>query len=492
MKKIAIIGAGLGGLSAAVYLSTLGYKIDIYEKNEKPGGKINEYRNMGFRFDTGPSVLTMPFIFEELFEFAGYKLSDFLELQTVEPTARNFFSKDEYVDVFSDVEKFQKELTKLSESDAQNLNKYIEHTKKIYDNSADIFLYEPLHEVKELYKRNKIPSLLNFRHIDAFNTVHSANKKFFKNEKIIKIFDRYATYNGSNPYVAPGTLNIIPYVEIGLGCYYIKGGIYKLIEAVCKVLDYKGVVEIKHVNVQKILQKNNKIIGIKVNNQVIEYDYVVCNSDVIESYSSLIDGYGRKRKSLSKLEPSLSGMVFMWGVKGNYDRLKHHNVLFSKNYENEFHQIFEEKTAPNDPTIYIAITSKSDENHAPDNSENWFVLLNMPYLTENQNWEELTKKTRKNVLKKLNQFGFDIEDKIVTEKTIKPDDMYKLYGSNKGSIYGISSNSKMTAFKRPANRSREIEGLYFVGGATHPGGGMPLVTLSGRNTAKIINNFEGF
>jgi phytoene desaturase len=212
--------------------------------------------------------------------------------------------------------------------------------------------------------------------------------------------------------------------------------------------------------------------------------------DVVEAFNQLIPNQEKTTKKLNQLEPSLSGMVFLWGVKKSFPEFQHHNIIFSEDYHSEFKQIFEEKKAPSEPTIYVSINSKSDKNHAPENCENWFVLLNMPYLSDGHDWELEAKRQREIILNKLKKHKIDIEDSIVEESVITPEDFYQMYESNKGSIYGISSNSRNTAFRRPPNRSRTIENLYFAGGSTHPGGGVPLVILSGKMAAELIAEKE--
>ena len=201
----------------------------------------------------------------------------------------------------------------------------------------------------------------------------------------------------------------------------------------------------------------------------IETDYVVCGADAVIAHDELIDGYQHQSKKLNRLEPSLSGMVFLWGIKGNYPALAHHNIIFSGEYDTEFNQIFKHQRVPDDPTIYIAITSKTDTGHAPADSENWFVLLNMPYLTPGQMWAKEKVRMRTVVLDRLKQLGSDITDQIEVEQIYTPEDFSELYASNQGSIYGVSSNSRTTAFKRLPNRSRVLKGLYFAGGSVHPG-----------------------
>lgn len=329
-------------------------------------------------------------------------------------------------------------------------------------------------------------TLFRLHQIDPFRTVHQSVSRFFSDPRLIQLFNRYATYNGSDPFQAPATLNIIPYIEYGLGAYYIKGGIYRLVNALEMIARKRGVQIHTSVKVEKICQDNKRVDGIRVKGQKICADYVLCGSDAVVAHDELIDGHPVQREKLSRLEPSLSGMVFLWGVRGNHPQLAHHNIIFSSDYDAEFRQIFKHRRVPEEPTIYIAITSKADAADAPADGENWFVLLNMPYLAPGQMWQKEKVRMRSFVLDRLNQLGFDIKDRIEVEQIYTPQDFSELYASNQGSIYGISSNSKATAFKRVPNRSRILNNLYFAGGSVHPGGGIPLVILSGKMAASLI------
>jgi phytoene desaturase len=232
------------------------------------------------------------------------------------------------------------------------------------------------------------------------------------------------------------------------------------------------------------------VSGVQVDGEKYSADYVLCNADVVEAHNTLIDGFPGRKKRLNRLEPSLSGMVFFWGMKKQFPELTHHNIIFSGDYRREFEQIFTQKVAPDDPTVYISISSKTDTEHAPEGGENWFVLLNMPYLNE-QNWRNEQERMKSAVLKRLLAAGIDAESAIEAESVLTPQDLYDLYRSNKGSIYGISSNTQTAAFMRPANRSRDVRGLYFCGGSSHPGGGVPLVVLSGKMAAELIGEDAG-
>lgn len=485
-KQVVIVGGGLGGLSAAIELQLRGFHVQLFEQNAALGGKMNEYRHSGYRFDTGPSLLTMPVVIEEMFLNAGENIADYLDILPVEPVCRYFWEDGATLDASSDAEQMTAEIKKFSSHDANNYKAFLLYARRIYNLTADLFLKSPIHERSSLFTRENLSTLLHLHQIDPLRSVHESISGFFRHPKIVQLFDRYATYNGSNPFEAPATLNIIPYVEYELGGFYVKGGMYRLGEAMEALARVLGVEIHVSAKVTKIVHQNRTARGIICNGEFIDSDYVLCNADVVSTYNELIEDFPQRRKRLNRLEPSLSGMVFMWGVAGQHPELQHHNIIFSGDYRAEFRQIFAEKRTPDDPTIYIAITSKTNPEHAPAGAENWFVMLNMPYLIEGQNWEEAQNRMRDIVFRKLKIMNIDISESVETERVITPQDFYRLYGSNRGSIYGISSNRRLTAFRRPPNRSREIKGLYFAGGSAHPGGGIPLALLSGKISAKLI------
>lgn len=490
-KTVAVIGGGLGSLSAAIRLARMGFTVKLFEQNSQLGGKMSEYKDRGFRWDTGPSLLTMPWIVDELFDFVGLNVSDYLSLTTLEPLCRYFFSDQTHLEVSANKEKMRAALDSFSPTQSASYFNFLHYASKIYDAAAEVFLYHPIHELRKLLTPANIQYLMRFYHIDPWRTMHQSVSRFFTDQRLIQLFDRFATYNGSNPFTAPATLNIISFVENGMGGYHIKGGMYRLIETLEKVAIHLGVEVHPSCKVNKIKHDHHRINGLLVQDEFFPADFVLCGADVVETFNTLVSGFNRYQKKLNTLEPSLSGLVFLWGMNKSFPILSHHNILFSADYAEEFRYLFSDLKVPDDPTIYIAITSKSDANHAPANSENWFVLLNMPYLAPGQNWDSEKDKIRETVLQKLKRFGLDVSQNIQSEKCITPQDFYTLYGSNRGSIYGLSSNSRMMAFRRPANRSRLIQGLYFAGGSVHPGGGIPLVLLSGKMAAELIAEHAG-
>lgn len=491
-NRVVVIGGGLAGLSGAIRLAQRGFDVELFEKNDRLGGKMNERvlpshtHGAPYRFGLGPSLLTMPFVLDELFAWCGEERSKHIEFVPLEPICRYFYPDGSVLNASAHLATMKSEIERFSSrAEAERYEQFLDYTRRIYELTAEIFLFTPFQELRKLLKRKFVPALLRLPQIDALRSVHASTQKAFTDKRLVQMFDRYATYNGSNPFVAPATLNVIPWVEYGIGGYYVRGGMYRIVEKLHELAVSADVRVHLNADVERILHDSNRVHGVRVAGTDIHADYVLCNGDVVESFNTLIEGFDRTRRRLNRLEPSLSGMVFLWGVKGVFQQLAHHNIVFSSNYEREFHQIFHERQAPDEPTIYISISSKTDADHAPPNAENWFVLLNMPYLN-GQPWERITDQMRCAVLRGLHSVGIDVEAHIEAELVVTPEEFYRLYRSNKGSIYGISSNTKTAAFLRPANRSRQLQGLYFAGGSAHPGGGVPLVLLSGKMAAELI------
>ncbi len=353
--KVIVIGGGLGALSGAIRLAKMGFKVKLFEQNNNLGGKMNELIMGQYRFDTGPSLLTMDFVVDDLFNFAGFDRSEFLEFVPIDPICRYFFPDGSIMDTSSNMEKMLKAIGALSPSEVEPYKKYMTYCQRIYKLIADVFLYTPIHEFKKVIRKSNPGILFKLYQIDPFRSFHEGVSRFFSDPRLIQLFDRYATYNGSDPFRAPATLNIISYVEYGLGGFYIKGGMYRLVDAMEEIARRLGVEIIKSKKVEKILWSDNKVKGILINDEEILADYVLCGTDVVTAYNSLIDGLPKRRQKLNKLEPSLSGMVFLWGVNKKHPKLKHHNIIFSSDYRHEFHQIFNDLKVPDDPTIYISI-----------------------------------------------------------------------------------------------------------------------------------------
>ncbi len=489
--SIAIIGAGFGGLTASIYLARAGARVTVYEQNSYPGGKAGVIHDSGFRFDAGPSLLTMPFVLRDIFTHAGKNIEDYLTLEKLQILCRYFYPDGTKLDAFSDTDRFAKEIDRVSDDTARQVHRYLVYCQKIYERTADLFLFKDFRQLKNLLTLSALKTLLSLHRIDPFRTMHSANASFFTDHKIIQLFDRYATYNGSNPYRVPATLNIIQHVEYNLGGYIVKEGIHRIPAALVEIARELGVSFCFDTKVNKIQYRDNSVTGIATDTSTTDYDYIVSDVDAGYTYTHLLDAaHGKETRRYFKQEPSSSALVYYWGIKGRTEQLETHNIYFSKNYRDEFNDIFTHRKCPDDPTVYVYISSRFNETDAPRGHENWFVMINTPF-DSGQDWESETRRMRKIIIEKLSSaLRKDIDAKIVFEKILTPLTIERQTGSLHGSLYGISSNSRFAAFLRQRNESKDWRNLYFCGGSAHPGGGIPLVILSGKITAgKIINRY---
>lgn len=485
--RTAIIGAGLGGLSAAIRIASAGFPVDVYEQNSTAGGKANVVSGEGFTFDSGPTLLTMNFVIEDLFTAAGERMKDHIKLHHMKIICRYFYSDGTIFDTHSDREKFCDEVLKKTLDTPSTLNKYLDYCEKIYSIAGELFLLNDIHSVKSFLNKKALMALFNLKKIDSFRTMHTANQSFFKDPKLVQLFDRYATYNGSNPYQAPATLNIISHVEYNLGSYGTNDGIRKLPHVLKDIAEKKGVRFFFNSPVEKILLHEKDILGIRVDGLELPYDKVISNADVTSTYKKLLkNDHQQSTAKSNKLQPSLSGIVFYWGVQGKSSELDTHNILFSTNYEKEFDDIFSRRQVPDEPTVYIYISSKFNSDDAPPDCENWFVMINVPY-DSGQDWIKETANAKETILRIIRKrLGLDIRNKIIFEQSLNPNDIERITGSDKGSIYGVSSNNRSAAFLRHPNKSSKINGLFFCGGSVHPGGGIPLVILSGKIASELV------
>ena len=309
-----------------------------------------------------------------------------------------------------------------------------------------------------------------------------------------QFFKRFSTYNGSSPFQSPATLNVIPHIELEMGGYYLDGGMYTLVEALIQLATELGVRFHFETEVQSIEINNGKATGLKIAGSTVNTDLIISNSDATETYRNLMSTGSLsyiKQKQLKNTDPSCSGLVLLLGIDKTYQQLSHHNIFFSSNYRKEFEEIFAKKIMPGDPTIYVANTSHQNPEHAIEGGSNLFILVNAPYLSNSWNWKEKKQQYPNFIIDELEKRGLNgLKSAITYRHQITPVDFYEQYRSNKGSIYGTSSNSKIAAFMRPKNKARNIEGLYLVGGSTHPGGGIPLVIQSAFNAVELIERHE--
>lgn len=485
-KTCAIIGAGISGIAASIRMRNKGYAVTVYETNAFPGGKLSSESKNGYRFDMGPSVFTYPEFVDELISLSGKNPRDYFNYIHLDPVYKYFFEDGTTLTSFHDKEPYAAFMSDHTKDSKEDILRYLNKTETIYNLTAEVFLYNSLHKVRNYFTKRVLKGFLNFGKIGAFSTMNDANERSFKDPRLVQIANRYATYNGSSPYLSPATLNVIPYVEVVKGAYYPEGGMYSITTSLVKLAKDIGVDFQFSSPVREILIEKNRIKGIRTDAGSHDYDVVISNMDVYNSYMKLMPGAKKPMKTLSQPKSS-SGIIFYWGIKKEFGELGLHNILFSSDYRAEFDAIFKHKTIYHDPTIYVNITSKHTSSDAPPGGENWFTFINVPN-NSGQDWDAFIAEARKNIIAKVNRMlKTDIEPLIEAEMVFDPRVIEQRTSSAFGAIYGNSSNNQFAAFLRHANFSRRIKGLYFCGGSVHPGPSIPLCLLSAKITTGMIH-----
>jgi phytoene desaturase len=482
-RTCAVIGSGIAGIAAAIRVAARGYAVDVYEANSYPGGKLREKHADGFRFDMGPSVFMLPGLIDELFVLCGKKPEDYFKYSPVSQPFRYFFEDGTTIDAQSDLEEFAKELELKTGLQRSVFERYLKDIALKYDITNEVFIENSLHVFKNFLTRKVLSGVLNFHKIDSFSTMDDINRRFFKDPRLIQIFNNYATYIGSNPLSTPATLNVIQHLELNTGIYLPDKGMYDIVRALVKLAEEMGVRFHLNTPVERILVADGGVKGIMTTNkQEHVYDRVISNMDVFFTYHKLLKDQAAPKKILDQPK-STSLICFYWGIKKEFPELSLHNMLFASEVNEEYESVFDRGEISNDPSLYIYISSKHVPGDAPTGCENWFVLLTAPN-DKAQNWDEIKQKIRTVVISKINRMlKTDIEPLICHEDYLTPAIIRDQYSSAFGAVYGNSSNSRFAAFLRHPNFSSKIKGLYFVGGSVHPGAGIPLCL----NSAKIMD-----
>ncbi len=481
--KAAVIGSGIGGIAIAIRLAKKGWDVTVFEKNEKPGGKLSEIRIDGYRFDTGPSLFTLPELVDELFSLCDEKMSEKLPYVLLENNCRYFFSDNTVFNFYHDKEKLKSEIETKTGEKPEKIFQRLKRSEEMYKLSAPVFLFSSFRNIANFNSAPYKQIALKLHKLDFFRSIHKANQSDFSDPNIIQLFDRYATYNGSNPFRAPATLNMIAHLENNLGAYFPLNGMYSIIESVYNLALKAGVKFKFNTLVEKILIKNKTAHSLQFDGQTENFDLIVSDSDSRYVAENMLDNLPLKNR-LRKAELSSSALIFYWGINKTYNELDLHNILFSNNYNDEFEAINHKNILPQDSTVYIFISSKICSDDAPENCENWFVMINTPHHNINLT-DEAIGEAKKNIIGKINRvLKTDIEQHIRCEHYITPQLIEKHTLSTKGALYGSSSNSMFAAFLRHPNKLSSIKNLYFTGGSVHPGGGIPLCLAS----AKIVDN----
>ncbi|RWZ60796.1 phytoene desaturase [Halobacillus fulvus] len=480
--KIAIIGGGLGGLSAAVTLAKAGVDVQVFEKNDHFGGKMMAVDESGYHFDFGPNTMTMPDVFQDVIRQGGGSARE-LPFKKLLHHTRNVFHDGSTFDFSTDRKYMKRQLEQRDPESVSGYDDFLNEVERLYHLSNQYFLHRTFTGWKDYLSPSLTKGFAQVRPLESMNHFF---KRYFNDSGVLQALNRYSTYVGSNPYATPATFAMIAHLELNDGVYYVEGGNTRIAEEFARAARNQGASLHLNAQVTRILTKGKKTTGIELESgERFEADRVILNGDLLQALPDLLSDQERSHLSNRKIDsfdPSISAFVIMAGLDKRLDSLHHHQVFFSHDYKKEFLQLQNGQYAE-DPTIYICTSSKSDPSVSPK-GDNCFILVNAPAIREGMCFDKESYKQL--IYDRLAKHGVPIQQHLSYERVISPEEIEQSFGAYRGALYGPSSNTKLQAFMRPFNKSQDVDGLYFCGGSTHPGGGSPMVVLSGQNVAHHI------
>lgn len=491
---VVVIGAGIGGLSCAIGLAARGARVTLLEQNTHVGGKLNVWAKDGFTFDTGPHVLTMRWALDEVFASAGRSLDDMARLVPLPTVCRYHFPSGETLDAPADPDDAACAIARFAPGEESGFRRFLAYARQVSDATTDPFLRQDFGaSVRGIPTPAQWRQLGDFLRLKPWRTLRDVVQGCFGDPRLRAVFELYALYSGSHPARSSGIFATVADVQWRQGTWYVQGGLYTLALALRRAAEDMGVCIRTGTGVREVLVKGGRAHGVvTAGGERMDADAVVCNADTLTALQTLVPRAARKRwpaERVEGIEPSTSAFLLLLGVRGEFPSLAHHNSFLAQDGEAEFAAIFDHHRPANDPTIGVACQTVTDKSKAPPGCANLFVMTNPPALDARGgfDWRAQAPAYRAKVLDKLESMGLaDLRERILVEQMWTPLDLQARYGAHRGAIYGLSSNGWRQAFLRPPNVSPDVRGLYFVGGSTHPGGGLPLCALSGTNVAKKI------
>ena len=482
---VVVIGAGLGGLSAAISLAARNYRVTVVEQNAQAGGKLNVLERDGFTFDLGPSIFTLPQYFESLFARAGRRMADYVSISPVTPHWRNFFEDGTRFDLLKDRAAQHAEFAKLpgdAAVHAADFDRFLDHSRRQYDIVERGYFRKGLENTWEFLRFYRLMELA-FR-IDHRRSMADAVDAAFTEPHLRDVFQFFIKYVGSSALAAPGYMNLMPHIQFEYDLWYVDGGMYNLARGLRRLADELGVRFHFNAKVARIATDGHRVQQVVTEGgEAFAADYVVSNAEVIPTYRKLLREDEPFMATLDRFAPSCSGLVVHLGVDRTYPQLAHHNFFYSQNQRKHFDSVFRQQRIPDDPTIYLVAPTRTDPTKAPAGCDNIKILPHIPHLGSGATTEDYAA-LKERLLDKLERMGLtDLRKHVVVEDVWTPVDIERMYGSTLGSIYGVVTDWKRNkGFKAP-RRSEKYDNLYFVGGTVNPGGGMPMVVLSGQLAA---------
>jgi diapolycopene oxygenase len=487
-KQVAVIGGGLAGLSAACVLAARGHRVTLLEKNAWVGGKAAELRRDGFRFDMGPTILTLPNVLGRIFSEAGKSMEDYLQLVPLDPQWRCFFDDGSVLDLVADTAQMQERLRSFAGQDAaEGYGRFLGLSRQLHDISDRFFFWKSVGGIADTFQSKgmfDVKVLKDVMSLRMGKSVAEVVRSHVSDERAAQMVDHFTQYVGSSPEASPAVLCGIAHMQTKEGVWYPIGGTRAVPEALARLAGELGVDIRTECDVDSIVTVGNSVVGVRLTSgESIPVDAVVSNCDSVRTHRELLREH-TKETSLSRkrdVEPACSGVVLYLGLDRHYDHLLHHNFVFSRDPHEEFDWIYRRGMPAPDPTCYVCAPSRTEPEVAPEGGEALYVLVHTPYLRPHHDWQQMLPEYREVIIEKLERTGGlqDLRERIVTEDSLTPEGIHKRYRVLQGAIYGLASHGRYLGAFKPANRSQDVRGLYLAGGAAHPGPGMPMVLMSG-------------
>ncbi len=485
-QKAIVIGAGIGGIAIAGRLAQNGYDVTVLEKNSKPGGRTDQLIVDGHRFDTGPTLFLMPYIFAETYAALGERMQDHLDLQRIDPTYRIRFDDGVELSLTADMVQMQEQLETIEPGSFGGYLRYMSEGRQHLTTSLERFVGRNFSGLGDYFSPRNLPLLFKLKAL----TKHYDNiGNYFSDPRLKAAFTFQNMYLGLSPYDAPATFSLLQYTELADGIWFPIGGMYRVIESLVEITQNLGVKYEYNAPVERIDVQDNRANGVTLpDGRQLLSDIVVANADLPYVYKSLLPD-SKPAQKLDNMKYTCSAIMFYWGVDKVVDKLGHHNVYLSSEYRASFDRIFDDHTLPDVPSFYVHAPARTDPAAAPAGQDTLMVLVPVGHLDARakQDWDQLEQQARRAVLAKLAETGItDLDEHIKFERSFTPVQWKELYNLDKGSAFGLSHNFMQVGYLRPQNRHKKYQNLYFTGASTHPGTGLPIVLISSRLTTERI------
>ena len=484
-KKIIIIGSGFGGLASAIRLRAKGYDVTLLEKHPDLGGRARVFRKGNFIYDGGPTVITAPYLLEELFSLFNKNISDYVKIVPLDLWYRFVFSNGQTFDYSGDENSMKREVRKFSEKDFDGYNNLVNFTEKIFNKGFSDLSDKPFNDIGFMVKQ--IPSLLKLK---SYKSVYKLVSNYISSEKLRRVFSMHPLLVGGNPFTTTSIYTLILFLEKKWGIHYSMGGTGNVVKALEQLMIEENIKIIKSAEVTEILSDTSKVKGVKINNsEMIECDYIVCNSDPPNVYKNLIKSNNYNfffKQKMKRMDYSMGLFVYYFGSKKQYKDVAHHTIFFGNTYKKHLEKIFEKKILSEDISYYLHRPSATDPNMAPDGQDAFYVLVPVPNNLSNIDWSNEGEKFKDLILDRMDKSVLPgIKKNVICDFYLTPDYFEKDLATLHGSGFSIQPKFSQSAYFRFHNQSEVFKNLYFVGAGTHPGAGMPGVLSS----AKVLDNF---